>query len=187
MTTPSQTVRWTVSDLSLFEDPRDRYEIIDGELFVTRVLHWQHQEIAGNVYAVFKAWCRETGLGRTAIAPGIVFSDTDSVIPDVVWMSKERFETALDESGHLRTSPELVVEVLSKSARDRQRDYELKRKLYSREGVMEYWILDRQLQELKVYRREEAELKRVATLFAADTLNSPRLPGFSCLVSELFD
>ncbi|PPT06036.1 hypothetical protein CKA32_005375 [Geitlerinema sp. FC II] len=187
MTFSSQKNRWTVSDLQLFDDPRNQYEIIDGELLVTRAPHWKHQEIVGNVYAALKAWCRETGLGRAAIAPGVIFSETDSVIPDVVWIRQERLDNSLDESGHLTTSPDLVMEVVSKSQRDRQRDYELKLKLYSAEGVLEYWILDRQLQELKVYRREESVLKLAATLFPSDTLTSPQLPGFRCLVSELFD
>jgi Uma2 family endonuclease len=187
MTLPSQQIRWTVSDLKLFDDSNNHYEIVDGELLVTRAPHWKHQEIVGNVYAALKVWCRKTGLGRAAISPGIVFSQTDSVIPDVVWISQERLDNSLDESGHLTTSPELVVEVLSQSQRDRQRDYELKLKLYSSEGVLEYWIFDRQLLELKVYRREESLLKLSATLFTADRLISPLLPGFSCLVSQLFD
>lgn len=81
----------------------------------------------------------------------------------------------------------MVVEVLSKGSKDRQRDLELKLKLYSTQGVQEYWILDRQKQEIKVYRREQAMLKLVVTLFAQDVLTTPLLPGFSCLVGELFN
>lgn len=187
MTKTPNNIQWTVSDLELFNNTHNRYEVVEGQLIVTRAPHWQHQEITGNVYVALKAWCRETGLGRTAIAPGIIFSETDSVIPDVVWIRQERLDNSLDESGHLTTSPDLVVEVVSKSQRDRQRNYELKLKLYSAEGVLEYWILDRQLQELKVYRREESILKLAATLFPSDELTSPQLPGFRCLVSELFD
>ncbi len=185
MITPDR-VRWTTADLELFPKDGKRYQIIDGELFVTRAPHWKHQEVAGNVYAQLQAWSRQTGLGRAAIAPGIIFSATDSVIPDVVWASNQRLENFLDESGHLTDAPELVVEVLSKSNKDRQRDFELKLKLYSSGGVQEYWIIDRHNQEIKIYRREQAILKLVVTLFAQDTLLSPLLPGFSCIVGELF-
>ncbi|NES23223.1 MAG: Uma2 family endonuclease [Symploca sp. SIO3E6] len=184
--TTTKTVRWTIADLKLFPENEKCYEIIDGELFVTRAPHWKHQEVTGNAYAQLQNWSRQTGLGRAAIAPGVIFSETDSVIPDVVWASNQRLEECLDESGHLTDAPELVVEVLSKSKKDRQRDLELKLKLYSTEGVQEYWICDRNKQEVKVYRREQAYLKLVATLFAQDTLITPLLPGFSCLVGDIF-
>lgn len=86
----TETVRWTVGDLELFPEDGKQYEIIDGELIATRAPHWQHQEVTGNAYAQLQAWSRQTSLGRAAIAPGIIFSTTDSVIPDVVWASHQR-------------------------------------------------------------------------------------------------
>ena len=91
------------------------------------------------------------------------------MIPDVVWASNQRLEKCLDESGHLTDAPELVVEVLSKGSKNRQRDLELKLKLYSMRGVQEYWILDYHKQEIQVYRREQAILELVVTLFVQDT------------------
>lgn len=185
--TNTQTVRWTIADLELFPEDGKRHEIIDGALIVTRAPHWRHQEVSGNIYAALQAWSRRTGLGRSAIAPGIIFSTTDSVIPDVVWVSNQRLETDLDESGYLISAPELVVEVLSKSKQDRRRDLELKLKLYSTQGVREYWICDYQKAEIKVYRRQQVMLNLVATLLAQDTLTSPLLPEFSCPVAQFFE
>jgi len=185
MMIPEQ-VRWSVGDIELFPQDGKRYEIIDGVLFVSRAPHWKHQEVVGNVYTQLQTWSRQTGLGRAAIAPGIIFSGTDSVIPDVVWATNKRLEDYLDESGHLTEAPELVVEVLSKSNKDRQRDFELKLKLYSTQGVEEYWILDRDKLYVKVYRRENAVLKLSLTLFKDDILTSPLLPGFSCVVEVFF-
>ncbi|AFZ51482.1 Uma2 family endonuclease [Dactylococcopsis salina] len=182
----SEGIVWNVADLELFPEDGKRYEIINGELFVTRAPHWKHQEVSGNVYSVLKDWSRKTGLGRSAVAPGIIFSATDSVIPDVVWASNQRLEECLDQSGHLTDAPELVIEVLSKGAKDKQRDLELKRKLYSSQGVQEYWILDYQQQQIKIYRREQAVLELTVTLLPKDTLTSPLLPEFSCVVRELF-
>ena len=182
----SEGIVWNVADLELFPEDGKRYEIINGELFVTRAPHWKHQEVSGNVYAVLKDWSRKTGLGRSAVAPGIIFSATDSVIPDVVWASNQRLEECLDQSGHLTDAPELVIEVLSKGAKDKQRDLELKRKLYSSQGVQEYWILDYQQQQIKIYRRKQAVLELAVTLLPEDTLTSPLLPEFSCVVRELF-
>ena len=102
------------------------------------------------------------------------------------WISNERLATGLDESGHLTIAPELIVEVLSPGTQNEQRDRETKLKLYTERGVQEYWILDWRVQQVEVYRRQNAILKLVATLFVSDDLTSPRLPGFVCAVARLF-
>ena len=86
----------------------------------------------------------------------------------------------------MRQAPDLVVEVLSPGSTNERRDRELKLKLYSRQGVHEYWIVDWQRHNLQVYRRSEAELHLVATLEDEDTLTSPNLPGFSCRLAEFW-
>ncbi|NJM28470.1 MAG: Uma2 family endonuclease [Pseudanabaena sp. RU_4_16] len=182
----TERLRWTTADLELLPNDGNRYEIIDGELFVTRAPHWGHQETCGRVFSVLDSWSRSTHRGRAAIAPGIIFADTDNVIPDVVWASNERLATLLDEAGHLTAAPELVVEVLSPGTDNERRDRDLKLRLYSARGVKEYWIVDWRLQQVEVYRREQASLSLVATLFASDELISDLLPGFRFSIRDLF-
>lgn len=185
--TTTNPVRWTVSDLAIFEGDRaNRYEIIDGELLVTRAPAWKHQAVCTNIGTVLKLWSDQSSLGQSAVNPGIVFSESDSVIPDVVWASNERLERLLDEAGHLTAAPELVVEVLSPGKTNERRDREAKLKLYSVRGVLEYWIVNFKEQTVEVYRRENAVLTLVATLYRQDQLTSPVLPGFSYLVSKFF-
>jgi Uma2 family endonuclease len=182
----TEGVRWTTAELDLLPDNGTRYEIIDGELFMSRAPHWEHQEICGNIYTELKTWSRTTGLGRAAINPGIIFTDADNVIPDVVWASNERLAVLLDNAGHLTGAPELVVEVISPGEENQRRDREVKLKLYSLRGVQEYWVVNGRLQQVEVYRRERATLGLMATLFTNDELSSPLLPGFICPVSRLF-
>ena len=185
--TTSSPVRWTIYDLAIFEGDRaNRYEIIDGELFVTRAPDWKHQEVCGRIITQLNFWSDETNLGRAAINPGIIFSESDNVIPDVVWATHGRLERLLDDAGHLTAAPELVVEVLSPGKTNEARDREAKLKLYSVRGVLEYWIVNFREQSVELYRRENAALKLVVTLYSQDELTSPILPGFSCLVSQLF-
>lgn len=186
MTTTPEKVRLTTSDLELFPDDGNRYEIIDGELFVTRAPHWKHQEVCVKIGTQLDIWSTQTGLGRVAFAPGIILTDADNVIPDVVWASHQRLAELLDEAGHLTGAPELVIEVLSPGEKQQQRDRQLKLKLYSIQGVQEYWIFDRERQKVEIYRRENAVLKLAATLYKQDNLTSPLLPGFSCPVELLF-
>ena len=180
-------VRWTTSDLKIFEGDRvNRYEIINGELFVTRAPDWKHQAACINIGTVLKLWSDKSGLGQPAVTPGVVFSESDNVIPDVVWASHERLEQLLDEAGHLTAAPELVVEVLSAGKKNESRDGEAKLKLYSVQGVHEYWIVSWLEQKVEVYRRSQGILKLTLTLYKQDELTSPLLPGFSCAVSQFF-
>ncbi|NET33198.1 MAG: Uma2 family endonuclease [Cyanothece sp. SIO1E1] len=185
MSQAAAQVRWTIHDLEVLpQSEGTRYEIIDGELFVTRSPHRKHQQVTGKIYAALDAWSTTSGLGEAIPAPGIIPSDADNVIPDVVWVSRERLTLIEDAAGHLTGFPELVVEVLSPGENNIRRDREAKLKLYSVQGVQEYWIVDRFSKRLEIYRRQDRQLVLIATLMAEDEITSPLLPGFICLVSR---
>lgn len=183
----TEGVRWTVRDLEVL--PRSegtRYELIEGELFATRSPHQKHQQVAGKIYSALDTWLGTSGFGEAIPSPGIIPSDADNVIPDVVWVSKERLEAIEDEAGHLTGFPELTVEVLSPGENSIRRDREAKLKLYSVRGVREYWIADRFSKRLEAYRRENSQLVLVATLMEGDELTSPLLPGFHRAIDCFF-
>ncbi|MFN3927201.1 MAG: Uma2 family endonuclease [Pseudanabaenaceae cyanobacterium] len=180
-------VTWTSSDLELLPDNGNKYEIIDGELFVTRAPHWKHQSTCGNLHYHLNTWCRFSKLGYVAMGVGLIFGDRDDVIPDVVWVSTERYGMLIDEAGHLRGAPELVIEVLSPGAENERRDRQVKLKLYSIRGVLEYWVVDWQKQAIEVYRRENGVLKLTMTLYSEDVITSPLLPDFACPLAQIFD
>jgi Uma2 family endonuclease len=178
--------KFTSADLALMPDDGKRYEIIEGELYVSRQPSFEHQYVCSRLVHFLGEWDVDNKVGVALIAPGLVFADDDDVAPDVVWVSRERLAGALDEAGHLRKAPELVVEVLSPGKANEQRDRQAKLKLYSRRGVQEYWIVDWMQTLVEVYRRERVALRLEATLYADDSIESPLLPGFSCQVSKLF-
>lgn len=181
------SLSWTSKDLELLPDNGKRYEIIDGELYVSKQPHWHHQFISNRLWEVLQSWSRQTKAGIANSAPGLIFDDDEDVAPDVVWISQERLAASLQPDGKLHDAPELAIEVLSPGGTNEKRDREIKLKLYSRRGVSEYWIVDWQKRRLDVYRREQAALALAATLYEADVLESPLLPGFRCEISQLFD
>lgn len=179
--------KWTTADLELLEyDEWNRYEIIDGELFVTHAPHLNHQNSIGKIYAKLLSWSQQTRLGEPFINPGLIFTDTDNVIPDLVWVSKEKLVTIVDEKGHFTAAPELVVEVLSAGSGNEQRNQEAKLKLYAAQGVQEYWIVNWRSPQVEIYRQENTQISLIGTFFPIDSINSPLLPGFECLVGEFF-
>ena len=181
----STGVRFTISDLDLLPDDTNRYEIIDGDLHVSTQPHWRHQFTCGQIVGALGEWGRSTGQGVPLSAPGLIFAADQAVAPDVVWIGRERFARVVGEDGKLHAAPDLVVEVLSPGPENVERDRELKLRLYSRQGVREYWIVDWRESVIQVYRRDSAVLQLAATLLADDLLTSPLLPGFAQQVGDL--
>jgi Uma2 family endonuclease len=182
---------WTSSDLELLPDDGRRYEIIDGELYVSSPNHIRHQAACGGILVALERWNVETAIGHAVFAPGLIFTQYDDVAPDVVWISNERLNErlaiGLDENGHLRIAPELIAEVLTPGEEHERRDRVVKLDLYSRRGIGEYWIVNWQERWIEVYRQEQASLRLANRLIKSDTLESPLLPGFSCSVAALFE
>jgi Uma2 family endonuclease len=184
---------FTVEDLATFPENGDRYEIIDGELYVSHAPHAEHQGVVDEASYALQAWRKADGLGWVVSGAGVVFSRHDGVIPDLMWFSDERLQQAMinpatgEWDGHFYAAPDLAIEVLSPGAANESRDREVKLTLYSRRGVREYWIVDRFTRTVAVYRRTtEAALDLAATLTDQDTLASPLLPGFALPVAQLF-
>lgn len=182
----STTTRWTSADLKSLPEDGNRYEIIDGELHMSKQPGYYHQSVCSKLVGNLESWNEKVKLGDVVIAPGLIFAEDDDVVPDVAWISNEQLTEALAPDGKFHLAPELVIEVLSPGSANERRDREAKLQLYSRRGVNEYWIVSWMLRSVDVYRRDQAQLHYVATLYEGDTLESPLLPGFSCPVTGLF-
>ncbi len=95
-------LRWTSADLEAFPENGNRYEIIEGELYMSRQPHYHHQVTCVNLAYFLKAWSDQTKAGEVSTAPGVVFADDDDVAPDLTWISRERLKKAPAEDGKLR-------------------------------------------------------------------------------------
>jgi Uma2 family endonuclease len=180
------THRYRSADLDLFPDDGKRREIIDGELYVSKQPTTGHQITCMELGAELVMWNRRTNAGVVETAPGVIFADDDDVAPDLTWVSHERYAQAIEADGHYHAAPELVVEVLSPGPANARRDRVIKLQLYSRRGVLEYWIVDWEHRQIEVHRRANATLELAATLLNDDVLDSPLLPGFALPLRELF-
>ncbi|PSQ80240.1 MAG: Uma2 family endonuclease [Bacteroidetes bacterium QS_8_68_15] len=144
----TSTVRFTYEDHCLYPDDTKRHEIIDGNEYVAPAPNTFHQRIIMRLSAQMHNHAQENDLGEVFTSPiDLIFSDTDVVQPDVLFVAKER--AAIVEHHGLTDAPDLVVEVLSES--NRRHDEIRKRRLYERYGVREYWIVDPALEQVKVY------------------------------------
>src|SRR3954447_16471731 len=134
--------RYTSRDLDSLPDIEGvRYEIIDGELHVSKAPGLEHQYVCIVLGSSLHIWCVSDGRGRVYGGPGLVFAEDDDVIPDVIWITHDRLRIGRDASSHITVGPELAIEVLSPGSANERRDREAKLALYSLRGVNEYWIV----------------------------------------------
>jgi Uma2 family endonuclease len=187
VTTKPVPFHFTVDDLELMPQIEGaRYELVDGELYVSTAPHFMHQLAATRMASALNEWSRSGLPGEAVTGPGLIFDRQNAVIPDVVWIRRGRFAHVLGADGKLHDAPDLVVEILSPGTTNTVRDREVKLGLYAQRGVPEYWIVDWQRREVDVYRHDGHALIPVATLDETDTLTSPMLPGFRLPLPQLF-
>ncbi len=182
----SSRVKLTYDDFVLFPDDGKRHEIIDGEHYVTPSPNTRHQQVSGVLFALIWNYLEAHPIGRIFDAPfDIVFSDFDVVEPDLLYMSNER-AAAILTAKHVRGTPELIVEI--GSPKTRRRDETVKRRLYERSGVLEYWVVDPDVDVVRVYRREGEQFARPIEFMrgAEDVLRTALLPGLELPLSRVF-
>lgn len=187
---PSSTrpdARLTYADFLLFPDDGQRHELIDGEHYVTPCPNFRHQKLLGRLYFAFAEHLRaHPSLGEVCFAPfDVVLSDWDVVEPDLIFVSGDQLGILTDKN--IVGAPALLVEILSPSTR--RRDQQIKRRLFERSGVREYWMVDPDGNAIVIHRRDDnGAFPRVGELTAADNavLTTPLLPAFALPLTQLF-
>jgi Uma2 family endonuclease len=181
-----QGTKLTYDDFLLFPDDGMRHELIDGEHHVTPSPNMKHQRVSGNLYFLIRAWLEDHPVGQVFYAPSdVVFTRFDVVEPDLFYLSNERF-AEIATAQHLTGAPEIVIEIGSPGTRTR--DETIKRRLYEREGVYDYWIVDPELDVVRLYRRDGPAFARATELSreAGDVVTTPHLPGLEISLSRIF-
>jgi len=185
-TSTRPAVKLTYDDFLLFPDDGKRHELIDGEHYVTPAPNLRHQRISGKLYMAIGKYLESHPIGEVFFAPlDVVISQIDIVEPDLLYVSRERAADILIPQ-HVRGVPDLVIEIASKGTR--KRDETVKRRLYERTGVSEYWTVDPQIDVIGVYRREGSTFGRAIELSreAHDTLTTALLPSLEMPLTRIF-
>ena len=183
------TTRLTYDDLvALFPDEDGvQRELIDGELFVTPSPFIRHQRLLIRLTTSLATHlAAHPDQGEVFGSPlDVVMTPYDVVEPDVLVVLGDQLEVLTDR--HIHGAPGIVVEILSKGTR--KRDLTLKRQLFDREGVREYWIIDPEGDTVAVYRRAaDGTMPLLTTLAAAngETLTTAMLPGWELPLGRFF-
>lgn len=185
--TVEKDVLFTVGDweeLFLYGDD-NRYELIEGELFVSTAPRFIHQLLVTRITSNLGAYLSINPLGEVLAAPGVIFDENNAAIPDAIFISHQRIKQFLI-SDKIQGAPELVIEVLSPGKSNIERDRKTKLNLFSCYPVEEYWIVNPMRNQIEVFRSTAHGLRPVETLNEKDVLISPLFSDFSLSLAELF-
>ncbi len=175
----------TVADLDLMPDDDNRYELFEGEVFVSRAPGLPHQTVLANLLFLLQLHLKEHPVAKVWPNPGVIFDNFNAALPDIVFVSKEHIP-AIASGDKVTGAPDLAIEIVSPGAENERRDRIVKRQAYSKFGVREYWVVDSYTETIDVYRLDQGQLLLVTTLTNSDQLTTPLLPAFTCLVSQVF-
>ena len=180
-------VKLTYDDFLLFPDDGQRHELIDGEHYVTPSPTMKHQAVSGNLHFMIRSWLERHPVGRIFYAPfDVVFTNVDVVEPDLLYLSHSRAGQFLTEK-HVTGAPDLVAEIGSPGTK--KRDDTIKRRLYERTGVSEYWVVDPLVETIRVYRNQNGQFGRPLELRseAGDILTTPHFDGLKLQLRRIFE
>lgn len=160
----------------------ERYELHDGELVLVASPNEPHQRVSKRLFLQL-AEVEASGLGQAYFAPfDILFSDTEVVQPDLMFISRERSD--IITHANIQDAPDLVVEILSPSTASR--DWNYKQGLYAKYGVKELWMVDPESALLwRLMLRGDAF--EIAGVYGADeSFDSPTLGEFTISLADVF-
>jgi Uma2 family endonuclease len=171
MATQPAGLTWT--DLQARPEDGNRYELLDGELVVSPSPGLRHQETVAELLTELHLWARAHG-GKALAGPFDVYvHEREFTEPDVLYVRPER--THLFEERRIAAPPDLLVEVSSPSTR--ARDLGVKRDIYERFAVPEYWFVDLDADVVLVHRLDAGAYGQPEVVGPGDTLQPGACPG----------
>jgi Uma2 family endonuclease len=180
MAVSTETKPWTIEELQRLPDDGNKYEVLDGELFVTPPPSEAHEDILARLTRILDPFVAKHQLGRVYHPRAVVRTQDSEVEPDL--MVRALRARAAEKDWDDAPIPILVVEVLSPTTR--RRDVMQKRDFYRRIGVAEYWIVDPDAGQIRVVRSHVDDETVTATIVwrpaaAAEMLSIPLMSIFA--------
>ncbi len=177
------TTKLTYHDYLLLPEDRKRYEILDGDLFMTPAPLTRHQLIAIRLSHILMAYFETHPLGTVLAAPcDVLLSESDVVQPDLLVVLENGQAHIMEKN--IQGPPDMIIEILSPSTA--ARDRELKRKRYEYFGVREYWLVDPENNSLEILKMNNARFVLHSLSTAPSSCSSSIIPHLTLDLAWLF-
>ncbi|MEW6326705.1 MAG: Uma2 family endonuclease [Thermodesulfobacteriota bacterium] len=174
---------WTYQEYLELPPDGKVYQIIRGELYMVPAPTTYHQEVGINLTLIIWNYVKKTGWGKIYNAPiDVIFTSTDIVQPDIVGISKDRFGI-VKENG-IVGAPDFVVEILSPSTLSI--DTKLKKALYERHGVFEYWLVYPEEKKVESFLLRQGSYTGPKAYLRDEEAEVSSIPGLTVDLKEVF-
>jgi Uma2 family endonuclease len=174
---------FTYRHYTLLPEDGRQWELIDGEFYVSPAPTPWHQTVSRRIQYALMTMLEEAGIAEVFDAPvDLLLHDTTCVQPDLVVVRCRRAHLVTRRA--IEGTPDLVVEILSPSTRDR--DLELKREVYEKFSVPEYWIVDPEEAAIDQHVLDPQRLTLRRRWTGAQTLDSPGFPEIRLDLARVF-
>lgn len=169
------------SDYAAIPPDGKRYEIMEGELYVTPAPSPLHQRVSKRLQRQLEAYFESRGIGEVFDAPiDVILTKNDIVQPDLVIVT----DSALVSSRGIEGPPAIVVEVLSPS--NREYDQRAKARRYFSLGIRHYWIVDPEAHRIECFRVAEGSYALVLQAEGDTAISHPDFPGLTFSLADLW-
>jgi len=176
-------IKFTYAEYRTLPETGPRYQLIEGDLVMSPSPTLYHQRLVGRLHRDLATFVMVHRLGEVFLAPlDVIFDDENVPQPDLAFVSASQINIIAPEG--LRGAPALCVEILSPSTADL--DTGVKRLLYARYGVQEYWIVSPEEKTITVYRLQENPHTPFRVFGLGDTLTSELFPGWALPLESFF-
>ncbi|MCI0697343.1 Uma2 family endonuclease [candidate division KSB1 bacterium] len=175
--------KWTYDDYRRLPDDGWRYEIIEGELYMSPAAEPIHQEYGGEMFAALRDFGKKRNAGKVYMAPiDVILPGLASPVqPDVLFIVKNRLHIV--KKGRIEGAPDIIVEILSPSnwIIDRREKFNI----YAKAGVREYWIVNPMVRTIELFVLREGRYELIGKYGVGEAVRSEVLPGFEVNVDEI--
>lgn len=181
-----QRVVLTYDDYLRLPNDGKRYEILEGEIFVSPSPMTKHQRISRNLLTILHRHVAQHKLGEVFSAPmDVVLSEINVVQPDLLFVSHARKKIITEKN--IQGAPDLIIEILSETSAEQDRT--TKKQIYARHGVKEYWLIDPDHGTVEVYKLDTKRraFQHVATYQSDEVLQSALFPHLAIKLAELWE
>ena len=165
-------------------DDGNRYEIIDGKLYVTPAPAMRHQIVVNRLHYLLSQHLEGKRLGHAFAAPtAVILGPHRQVQPDLLFVSRER--NKLITSKEVDGAPDLAVEIVSPSSK--KADRVVKSAAYADSGISWYWIVDPDARAIEEYQLENGQYRLVRKWEEPDVFEPMLFSGLTLPLEGLFD
>ncbi len=161
----------------------DLTEIINGEEIMGPSPFGKHQDIIMNIIRTILFHLQKNDVGKLCVSPlDVILEDAiNRLQPDIIFIRKENLAIFQD---WIRGVPDMVCEIVSPGSY--RKDTAIKKKVYEKYKVPEYWIVIPELQTIEILTIENDRYETHSYAELEGIVTSKIIEGLQVNINDIF-